>query len=75
MNAISGPTMSSAITQVMTNAAVRPVRAVTSNADRASLQQVDRYEPSTASSRPLTATLTYSRSGQGGHPDSDADLA
>ncbi len=75
MNAISGPTMSSAITQVMSNAAVRPVRAVKSNAQRAALQQVDRYEPSSGGSQPLTASLTYSRSGQGGHADSDGDLA
>jgi hypothetical protein len=67
--------MSSAITQVMTNAPVRPVRAVTSNVQRAAFQQVDRYEPSTAASRPLTASLTYGRSGQGGHADLDGDLA
>jgi hypothetical protein len=72
MNAISGPAQNSAITQVMTNAAVRPVRPVTSNAQRASVAQVDRFEPS-GGTKPVTSSVTYGRSGKGGHADADGD--
>jgi len=71
MNAISRLTGTSGLTQIYTNAAVQAVRPVTSNAQRASLAQVDRFEPS--SSRPVTPTLTYGRNGQGGGADSDGD--
>ena len=73
MNAISGPASSSAIMQVWTNAPVRPVRAVTSNTQRAATASVDRYEPSAGN--PPASGLTYSRTGQGGHVDADGDLA
>ena len=72
MNAISGPTQSAVVTQLMTNAAVRPVRPVTSNAQRASLEQADRYEPSAASRS--VASVTYGRNGKGGgRADTDGD--
>ena len=73
LNAISGPASSLAVMQVWTNAPVRPVRAVTSNAQRATTESVDRYEPSAG--RPSGAGLTYSRTGAGGHVDADGDLA
>lgn len=77
MNAISGPTQSTVLTQLLTNAAVRPVRPVTSNAQRAALQPVDRYEPSAASqsaARQIATSVTYGRNGQGGaRADADGD--
>jgi hypothetical protein len=77
VNAISGPTQSAVLTQLMTNAAVRPVRPVTSNAQRASLEQVDRYEPSAASqsaARQVAVSVTYGRNGRGGgRADNDGD--
>jgi hypothetical protein len=75
LNAISGPTQTAVLSQLMTNAAVRPVRPVTSNAQRASLEQVDRYEPSAASrSASLSvASVTYGRNGTGGGARADAD--
>jgi hypothetical protein len=77
VNAISGPTQSAVLTQLMTNAAVRPVRPVTSNAQRASLEQVDRYEPSAASqsaASQVAVSATYGRNGKGGgRADTDAD--
>jgi hypothetical protein len=77
LNAISGPTQTAILTELQTNAAVRPVRPVTSNAQRASLQQVDRYEPSAASqsaAKQVAASVTYGRNGQGGgRVDADGD--
>ena len=77
VNAISGPTQSAVLIQLMTNAAVRPVRPVTSNAQRASLGQADRYEPSAASQSAASrsvASVTYGRNGKGGgRADADGD--
>lgn len=77
LNAISGPTQSAVVTQLMTNAAVHPVRPVTSNAQRASLEQADRYEPSAANQSAASrsvASVTYGRNGKGGgRADTDGD--
>lgn len=72
MNAISGSGGTSAAAQVYTTAAVQRLRPVTSNADRAALEQaaatsapaVDRYEAS--ASTPAVPSVTYGRTGWGG---------
>lgn len=61
MNAISGPTPSSSVAALWTNAPVRPVRRVLANDQRTPAPARDRFERSSASPAPA---LTYGRDGR-----------
>ena len=64
MTSISGPAQSAAISQLLTNAPVRPVRRIPSDDERVATPQADRYVASGSFSP--APRLTYGRDGQGG---------
>ena len=71
MNAISGPTGTSAVAQVYTSAAIQRIRPVRSNAQRAETAPADTFERSTPQTS--LSSLVYGRNGRGGGGDSDGD--
>jgi hypothetical protein len=62
VNAISGPTAASAVSQLWTTGAVRPVRRIPSDAERMPASGTDRFEPSDMSQ--ATPAITYGRNGR-----------